>query len=35
MADDLLDEALTALEPLGDDAATLAALARHMIERDH
>jgi len=35
MADDLLDEALAALAPLGDDAATLAALARHMIERDH
>ena len=35
MADDLLDEALAALAPLGDEAATLAALARHMIERDH
>ncbi|WP_192037117.1 (2E,6E)-farnesyl diphosphate synthase [Halomonas sp. YLGW01] len=35
MADDLLDEARAALAPLGDDAATLVALARHMIERDH
>ncbi len=31
----LLDDALTALEPLGEAGAPLAQLARYMIERDH
>jgi farnesyl diphosphate synthase/geranylgeranyl diphosphate synthase type II len=34
-ARDLLDEALAALEPLGEAGQPLAALARFMIDRDH
>ena len=34
-ASELVDEALSALAPLGDAGATLAELARYMIERDH
>ncbi|MEC8917545.1 MAG: geranyl transferase, partial [Pseudomonadota bacterium] len=34
-ARDLLDDALAALEPLGEAGQPLAALARFMIDRDH
>ena len=34
-ANTLIDEAIAALAPLGEQAAPLAGLAHYMIERDH
>ena len=34
-AEELLDSAITALEPIGDDADSLRGLARFIVQRDH